>query len=989
MNTITVIPLGENLLRRLADDIVKRFYSPDDPLALSKVTVILPHRRGTVYLRHYLLDIVNSAGSDARKSGSAREPKPLICPRIVTIEDFVNEAAVRMEERPGRMLSPTDQAWLLFGLAKDLQAYGAVASSWDRFFTWGVRLAGLLEEIDREMVDPEDIAYPEGVPNEARLLLEHLKALHEGFGRALGEHGFTTQAKRLRLVAERIADTGAPSGPMYLAGFYALSRCEDRLFRHFFDKGATIFWHADPSDLPQIHRRWRDDWHVEVAAANSGAVAPRPKIHFREAYDLHAELRAVQEIITSEISLPDQCALVLPDPSALIPTLYHIPQGIDLNISMGFPLERTSVATLLEELMALEESRNPEGAYYYLDYLSVVRHPYVRRLATPRGGEGRLVLHLLEEKVREYGKPYLTEDQLVEILAVSENPERDQKMLAAEGLDLDEGKEHLRQLHSELIQPWRGVKTPQDLAATVRRTVRFLLAPFLDQPAAAERALDNEFIYALEDQVIPGLEDALFAHQTMGKGLLFSLLRDLIHMTRVPFEGQPLKGLQLMGLLESRLLSFDKVIAIDVNEGIIPASEDVDPLLPESLRAAVGLPSRDKEEAITRYHFERLIGSAREVHLVWQSATTSSSGLDGKKTRSRFVESLLWNEERRAGRLLNDVVTREVLKISPRALLRDEGLVKTDRDNSKLREFILAHSARSGLSATLLNTYLRCPLQFYYRYILDLEPPESPFEDIDSQELGLIIHRALETYFKPYKNKEYVKARDGDPEGLVKTFTDLYKQSPMYPCLGPENRFFLERTVEHRLRMYLRQMPETTLIESLEQKFSATLASSLGDLTLSGKVDRIDLRDGYRIILDYKSGKVRPPAATLFETRLAGLALPAGFDYEGLRSVKEAVMDLQLPLYVLLVSSAARQEAGNILSAYVELQDVGTELYFVAPKNLEAVREAYVSWFARGFPGLLAYLVDHMIKSPYLYPATDERVCSFCDFNAVCSLSFA
>ncbi len=991
MSAITVTPLRDNLLRCLAEDIVEKFYSPDDPVSLSKVTVILPHRRGTVYLRHYLLQTVNS-----------RQSKPLICPRLLTIEDFINEVAVSVEDRPGRALSPTDQAWLLFRLVQELGIYKDVASTWDRFFAWGVRLAELLEEVDREMVDPQGIVYPEDVPDEARVLLERLKEIHEGFGLTLSKQGFTTGGKRFRLVAEKIAETGIPKGAMYLAGFYAMSRSEDLLFRHLFSKGAEILWHADSEDLPPLYKRWQEEWRVKISTRESAASEPAarapgaepPRIHFHEAYDLHAELRSAQAILAKDIRLPDECALVLPDPSALIPTLYHIPEGVPLNVSMGYPLERTSVATLFEGIMSLEEGRNREGAYYYRDYLGIIRHPYVRRLATPHGKEGRIVLHLLEEKVRDFGKPYLSDDELMDLLAVSDDPERDRRLLVGEGLDMEEARAHVGQLHGEILRPWQEINTPHDLAATVSSTARFLLLPFLGQPLAGpvsdEHALDNEFVYALETQVIPSLEDALFARQTMGKQLLFSLLRDLIHMARVPFEGRPLKGLQILGLLESRLLSFEKVIVIDVNEGIVPPSEDVNPLLPEPLKPAAGLPSRERDEAITRYHFGRLIGSAREVHLVWQSSTApSSSGIEAKKTRSRFVEALLWSEERKAGRLLDDVVTREVLTISPKALLRAEGLVKTETDVRKLDDFIRARSRKPGLSATLLDTYLRCPLQFYYQYMLGLEPPAAPSEEIDSGELGQIIHRALETYFRPYENREYANPRDCDEAKLISIFTGLYQQSAMYRCLAPEKRFFLEHTVAHRLRTYLSAVPETTVIESLEQEYKATISTSLGNLALYGKVDRIDSRDGRRIILDYKTGWVDAFGATRFENRLARLELPKDFDYQGLSEVKDAIKEVQLPLYVFLVSSAAGRDAGTTLSAYVELRKGGKELYFVAPEKIEALRDSYASWFAKDFPRLLAYIIDHMIKSTCFYPATDEGACSFCDFNSVCSLSFA
>jgi hypothetical protein len=197
------------------------------------------------------------------------------------------------------------------------------------------------------------------------------------------------------------------------------------------------------------------------------------------------------------------------------------------------------------------------------------------------------------------------------------------------------------------------------------------------------------------------------------------------------------------------------------------------------------------------------------------------------------------------------------------------------------------------------------------------------------------------------------------------------------------------------------------------------LATSLGALPLGGKVDRIDRRDGKRIILDYKTGSVGTFSAGHFEKALAELAPPKAFDYEGLQQVREAITDLQLPLYVLLVSSAAAQDlaakgtgaatggtiggvsagatgvttgVADVLSAYVELRSPGRdqfkERYFVRPDRLAAVRDAYEAWFAETFPELVAYVIDHMAKAPQFYRATDEADCSHCDYQAICGLTF-
>ena len=978
MKQVTVISLRENFLQKLAKEIFTEHYIPENPLGLAQVLVLLPHRRGIVYLRAYLSQYI-----------AAQRRMPFLPPRIVAIEDVVEELAVQLEDHPRRQLSPPDQAWLLFDVVKGNSLYGRITASWDRFFPWGIRLAALLEEIDRELVVPQDIPYPEDVPPEARALVEGLGEIYTAYDHRLREEGLTTPGKRLRLLAEQIDKAPLEAVPIYLAGFYALTGAEERIFRHLFSLGARIFWHADIEQLPPLYRRWKEDWGVGIRTIGVDNSTP-PQLHFYEAYDLHAELLQVQSVLPEKVQRPDQCALVLPDPSTLIPALYSLPSEGLVNVSLGYPLERTALASLLEQLMRLQEGRNAGGGYYHQDYLTLMRHPYLRRLPTPSGKEGRIVLHFLEEKMRQYGKPFLTSGELVEVLVLSEDPNRDKRFLAAENLNLDEAQEFVRQLHRHLLKPWEDVQTPRSMAAALRGLVAFLFSPFVArEDSQHDHPLDNEFIYTLESRVIPALEDALFAEQLMGMRLLFSLLREMLRMARTPFEGHPLVGLQVLGLLETRLLSFDQVVVIDVNEDIVPSYEEVNPLMPESLKGVFGLAGREREEAIIRYHFERLISCAHVVHLMWQSSTKPvSSGLEGKKVRSRFIERLLWQEEKQRDALWEDAVVKAPLAIAGTSFLREEGLVKRGGDHQRVKAFLTEWSRAYGLSASFLNTYLRCPLRFYYVYLLGLRPSTSVPEDIDSAALGEIMHRSLEDYFSPYRKRTYRNSADSDPDRLISIFRRHFTESAMHRCLSPEKKFFLEYVAAYRLQSYLSQMPAITFIEALEKEYRLPLYMGPEEFIFYGKVDRIDSREGYRLVLDYKTGWIEQFNKTHFEKRIIPFVPSEECDYVHLKTFIEVIRDLQLPLYVLLVSSGKEEELEKTLAAYVELRKRGEERYFVPMDKIGAIRDAYAIWYKRTLPSLLHYLLTHMIEAPFFYPATDVMTCRSCEYEPVCRFSY-
>jgi hypothetical protein len=153
-------------------------------------------------------------------------------------------------------------------------------------------------------------------------------------------------------------------------------------------------------------------------------------------------------------------------------------------------------------------------------------------------------------------------------------------------------------------------------------------------------------------------------------------------------------------------------------------------------------------------------------------------------------------------------------------------------------------------------------------------------------------------------------------------------------------------------------------------------------------VDRIDNREGYRLVLDYKTGWIEPFTKTHFEKRIIPFVPSEKCDYAHLKTLIEVIRDLQLPLYVLLVSSGKEEELAKTLAAYVELRKRGEERYFVSKDKIGAVQDPYAIWFKRTLPALLHYLLTHMIESPFFYPATDPKTCRSCEYEPVCRFSY-
>ena len=935
MPEIFVVHPAQNLVKTVAEDLLKRGH-------LSEALVIFPHRRPVAYLEYYLAQMIEA---------------PCLLPRLKAFEDWVAETYVSLEDEPREVLSDFDQAWLAYLAAREVfQEEGEDLKPWEEFFPWALRLAKLFEELDLELKEGKDLYHPpeEFLPEGAARLLERLGRIYEAFNRRLEEGRFVTPAKRIRFLAEE--DFPLPQGPVYLVGFYALTGAEDRLFRKLYEAGAYIYWQADGENLPELYDRWRQNWRVKLKEIRPEKVH-EPELFFFEAHDLHSELKALKQRLPSKIDpRPDRCAVVLLSTGSLIPLIHHLPEG-PVNLTMGYPLRLTGLFTFLESLISLILRQDKERGYRLSDLLEFLKSPYLK------------VKRDLEARLREFGAPFITRERLLEL--VKEDPK-----LSA----------YLKDLFEEVVGPLEEARTPRELSQALRRVFGFL------KPEKNFGAFEQGFLSAMLETVLPGLETSLFSRERMERRGLFRLLEEMISSVRVPFEGEPLCGLQVMGLLETRLLSFEEVFFLDLNEGVLPDVEEVNPLVPHEVRMALGLPDRERDEAILRYHFERLLGTAKKAHLLWQFQTTRSgeAGLEGKKIRSRYVEKLIWKIEKQEGKPFSESkeahrLEKSFLEILPEGLSRPEPLRKDENFKEAIKECL------AKVSPSLLEHYLKCPLSFFYARVLRLRAPGVP-EEMDHAQLGEAVHRALHEFFEDAAGPNLpaeVRKEDLKFRKLSKFFKKALKEQDFYRHLSEERKFFLLEGAEFRLRKYLENHPEETTIFALEKTYTLPFTvRDLGEIELTGRIDRVDQRGDVYLVLDYKTGWIKDlKAKKVLGLNASSWLEEERFDDEALREILELLPDLQLPFYAyLFVKDRLNQGESEALwekvtAAYVELYKKGEEKYLFAPKEIGA---SSASWLRDKFPELLTYLITHILKAPYWYPAPDESACKYCDYSKMC-----
>ncbi|UCD15334.1 MAG: PD-(D/E)XK nuclease family protein, partial [Candidatus Omnitrophota bacterium] len=419
----------------------------------------------------------------------------------------------------------------------------------------------------------------------------------------------------------------------------------------------------------------------------------------------------------------------------------------------------------------------------------------------------------------------------------------------------------------------------------------------------------------------------------------------------VSFIGSPLGGVQILGLFETRTLNFDNVIVVDTNESVLPKLKVYEPLIPREVMLSLGLNRLEKEEEIQRYHFMRLLAAARKVYLIYDGSQ--------EKEKSRFIEELLWQKQKQQAKL--EVLTTPKASFPVNVFSKPADIVKT----AKIIEFLKEQT----YSASRINTYLRCPLQFYYQYVLGLKESQDFLDDPQSSHIGDFIHSLLEETFlrfkgeKPVINKEFRNY-------FFKRTAELFEER-----IGrrmKSDSFLLKKIVTKRLEKFLDNEARRDVfrIICLEERRYDEIILNNENIKFIYTVDRVDeLGDGSIEIIDYKTG-----SASFAPKKFAKLKL-----MENTRqSIKENIKSFQLPLYYYFIKKQ-----------YPDVE-VSAQLYSI--RNLERTPFIYEQDSAHTqeivdicMQALEAIFLELFNPAINFEPDREERKCKRCPFVLFCN----
>ncbi len=825
-------------------------FSQQDLASFQEQVMVFPSKRACYYFRQALL---------ARFS-----EQTFWMPQILSIEDFIVYCTGKPVSNEIDLLFTLYQAYSQTYLTPpDGNVEGDDLPTFDRFYAWGQVLLDDFDEVDRYLVDADKLYQNLEQLRDLEVRYqdnEEVQFALKRFSEMLGQEptslvaSFTNQWSRVcktyhifkqvlakdkrfyggmlyRQLADQLSDDTAnlPFQKVIFAGFNALSRSEEVIFQKLLDKGmATLFWDADQLYLEheveeagkfmrRNYKRWPPSKHVQWIITNMR--------HQTKSIKLVGGVQAVGQIqavgqLLEQLSpeQQDSCGVILTDEGLLFPLLYALPENIErLNVTMGYPAKHSHwfhLANVFLEYQIHQKGRGSKGYAETVYIRNLLSNPLISK-SVPTS---KKILDTLTPKKRWVAVSDLLTEDASTILKLALTP-----------------SERVSEVMNSLVQ----------LLINIYQKLR------LDQ---ALDPLETEFAYHGLKHMMQLEERIQKYHQQLEIRTLARLVVQAFEQVKIPFTGEPTKGLQLMGFLETRALDFQKLVMVSVNEGRIPRGKQFTSYIPFAVRKAFGLPTHEEQDAIYAYHFKRIMQRADDITVVYNTEVA----IDGSGEKSRFIWQL--KETFPSPSISEKVYQMSLLKLPVSVQLK---IPKDAQVLSAMRSLLVEQEGSKSLSATAIRHYLDCSLRFYFRYVVKLKERELESTELDARDFGIIVHGVLEQLYQPFEGEivtseqlELLIKSNRVEETVQQTIMTHFKSATTNMPEGKDilHQQIIQKLIYKALRKDVRLAPFKLI--GAEMKLETELQIDPGKrIKLVGTLDRVHQKDGTIHIVDYKTGR--------------------------------------------------------------------------------------------------------------------------------------
>ena len=812
---------------------------------ISGLQIVFPSRRAGLYFKKYI---------------SERIAAPVWAPVTCGISEFIRENSE---------LLIADDLTLIFELYEVYKEFAADVTL-DKFYPWGEIILRDFDEIDKNLADAnylfrilkehkkveEDFEFSvsdldefyrfwnsfsekdiTGLQDEFIKTWEILGKVYHKFRDRLLANNICYEGMAYRRLHEKVKANTFQSGfaQIVFAGFNQLNRCEEGIFRGLLSAGkAEIYWDADKyyiDDKLQESGRFLRENFVNLGINEPKWIGNTLAEKGMNIKVIGSPLEVSQaKVLGSELAVINKesagkTAVILPDDSLLLPVLRSIPGNIEaINITMGYSFKNSLLFSLLEALKDLDVNCKGAGAsaqFYHKDIISVLLHPYIRETAPAAIAEA---VNDINKRNVIYASSKYIESML------NGSPE-----IAA--------------------SIFRSAGTAGEAFSNLSVVMEKL--PAISARSGHSTDYEREFLNkaSIELNRIKDILDKYTAE--IEKETFWNILLENAKRIKVPFSGEPLAGLQIMGMLEARSLDFENVFILSVNEGILPAEMNTSSFIPYALKRAFKLPVSEDTEADYAYYFYRLLQKAKNVTLIYNTET----GVISSGEKSRFIMQL------------EDELAPANDNISFQSLLLEGDIELPKRKEitiHKTQEVLDILKNQKQFSATTLSTYINCPLQFYFKKAAGLKEEDEVEEYFSAAAFGNIFHQLMDIIYRDDVGKELSpEIVEGKINYLSSAYDDLWKQA----CseLSEYSEFsMLTRGKNLLYKSVIKKLIVNVLmndkarapfkIHQLENDAKKTVTITAGgvayEVNLYGRLDRVEIKDGITRIIDYKTGTV-------------------------------------------------------------------------------------------------------------------------------------
>lgn len=789
---------------------------------------ILPSKRAGVFLKHHLSTLL--------------QDQPIFAPQILSIEEFV-------EELSGLQTLPNTD--LLFRLYQTYKAHTNESEQepFDSFSKWAQILLQDFNEIDRYLIPKDHIFdYLSAIKelnhwsletNQTELIKNHLKFWKQlkyyyiAFTENLlkSDQGYQGLIYRKAVENLEVYKNNNSTKTHIFLGFNALNTAESQIIQSLLKNELThIYWDIDKTFIDDpIHdagwftRQHRNKWNYfesntfnwvtsNYKQGKNIQVIGIPKLVGQAKYIG----QILEELTESENNL-SKIAVVLGEEQLLLPVLNSIPNTIEkLNVTMGLPLQYVPLASFFEQLMVLHKNNTIQ--YYYKDVINLLSHPSAYPLfETEETNTADEIIEIIQKQ----NLVYITLETLLK----------------------------LSKSNSEIInlifKTWHNQPS---LALQQSTELIFKMKVNYDKNKQNHH-LELEYLYrfnTLFNQLTELNNNYKYLNSITA---LHGVYKELLSSETLDFKGEPLEGLQIMGMLESRVLDFETVIISSVNEGILPSGKTNNSFIPFDVKIENKLPTFKEKDAVYTYHFYRLLQRAKNVYILYNTEIDALKG--GEK--SRFITQL---EVEGIHNIKHKIIAPEVPIIEQR-------LTEINKTPSVVEQIKVL--SNKGYSPSSLTNYIRNPIDFYYEKILGIKAFEEVEENIAANTLGSVIHNSLEDFYKPlegvFLTVEHLKDFKNRTKAMVtKHFEDLYNKGGFSSGKNLIIFEIAQRYILNFINLEIESLKQGNEIEIIsieaDQAIHITIEGLEFPIKLHGKVDRVDRFNGVTRVIDYKSGKV-------------------------------------------------------------------------------------------------------------------------------------